>query len=81
MSTWHFITIPEKQSKEIKEIFGKSSRGFGSIPVKVTLNKTTWRTSIFPDSKSGCYFLPLKAGIRKKEEILVDDSLKFDLEI
>jgi hypothetical protein len=80
-SAWHFITVPKKESEEIKETFGKSARGWGSIPVKVTLGKTTWKTSIFPDKKSGTYLLPLKAEIRKKEEILADDNVKFILEI
>jgi hypothetical protein len=80
-SAWHFITIPKKESENIKKIFGKSARGWGSIPVKVTLGKTSWRTSIFPDRKSGTYMLPLKSEIRKKEEILAEDNVKFILEI
>jgi hypothetical protein len=81
VSAWHFITIPKKESENIKKIFGKSARGWGSIPVKVTLGKTSWRTSIFPDRKSGTYMLPLKSEIRKKEEILAEDNVKFILEI
>jgi hypothetical protein len=81
VSAWHFITIPKKESDEIKKIFDKSARGWGSIPVKVTLGKTIWQTSIFPDKKTGTYLLPLKAEVRKKEEILGGDNLTFCLEI
>lgn len=78
---WHFVTIPKKESREIKDRFKGISRGFGSVPVEVMLGITTWKTSIFPDKRSGTYFLPLKASVRKVEDIeagdIVDFSLKF----
>ena len=61
--------IDKKQATVIIEKFGKNRRGFGSIPVIVKLGKTEWKTSIFPDSKSGTFLLPLKAQVRKKEEV------------
>ncbi|MEK7146411.1 MAG: DUF1905 domain-containing protein [Patescibacteria group bacterium] len=81
MSGWHFISVPKKESEQIKEVFGALKRGWGSLPVEITLGKSTWRTSIFPDKKSGTYLLPLKADVRKKERILNGDSVNFLLEI
>lgn len=78
---WHFVNVPKKESKEIKEAFGARARGWGSIPVSVTVGKTTWETSIFPDSQSGMYLLPLKASIRKTEGITVKDEVLFILDI
>lgn len=78
MAGWHFVYIGEKQSKDIKKKYGNSSRGFGSIPVEVTLGKTIWKTSIFP-SKDGPYLLPLKALVRKKEGILDGDIISFSI--
>jgi hypothetical protein len=78
---WHFVTIPKKQSAEIKARFGKAARGWGSLPVAVTIGKTTWRTSIFPDKKSGTYLLPLKAEMRKKEGVTAGDAISFKIEI
>ncbi|MFT5037163.1 MAG: hypothetical protein ACI9VM_000740 [Candidatus Azotimanducaceae bacterium] len=49
MSGWHFVGVTKKYSQEIKEKFGKGRRGFGSIPVTVTVGETSWDTSIFPD--------------------------------
>jgi hypothetical protein len=80
-AAWHFISIPKKQSAEIKKSFGTSSRGWGSIPVMVTIGSMKWKTSIFPDKHSGGYLLPLKSEVRKKEQISAGDSISFSLNI
>jgi hypothetical protein len=77
---WHFVYIGKKQSEEIKKKHGKNKRGFGSIPVEVTLGKTKWRTSIFPE-KDGLYLLPLKAEVRKKERVADGDKITYTIEI
>jgi len=64
---WYFVTVDKKESKEIKEKYGKVRRGFGSVPVGVTVGKTSWKTSVFPN-KSGTYDLPIKALVRRKEQ-------------
>jgi len=72
-ANWHFLSIPKKESGEIKEAYKSMRKGWGSLPVSVTKGKTTWTTSIFPDSKSGTYILPLKAEIRRKENLFDND--------
>ena len=79
MAGWHFISVPKKQSLGIKKLFGTMMRGWGSLPVSVTIGKTRWKTSIFPDKKSGTYLLPLKADVRKKENIFKGDIVSFEL--
>lgn len=81
MAGWHFISLPPEQSAEIKEHFGLMRRGFGAIPVAVTIGKTRWRTSIFPDKKSGAYLLPLKGDVRKNERIGAGDTVGVNLEV
>lgn len=81
MSAWRFLGIPKKQGKEIKEKFGSRAKGWGSLPVSVTIGKTTWDTSIFPDKKSGSYLLPLKAKIRTAEGISDDSTVSFSLTV
>ncbi len=81
MSAWRFLVLPKKEGQEIKETFGKHARGWGSIPVSVMIGRTTWETSIFPDKKSGTYLLPLKAQIRKKEEIYDEDTVTYTVRI
>ena len=81
MAGWNFLSVPKKQSEEIKKMFGAMKRGWGSLPVVVTIGKTSWKTSIFPDKKAGGYLLPLKADVRKKEKISAGDKITFSLEI
>ncbi len=81
MAAWHFITLTKSVGKEIKENFGKGARGFGSLRVEVTIGKITWQTSIFPDRISGSYFLPVKAKVRKLEEIEVGDLVTFFIKL
>ena len=79
---WYFSTLPKKQSKEIKERYsGPFRRGWGSVPVAVTIGSTTWNTSIFPDKIADAYLLPVKAGVRKKEGIEPGKQLAYSIEI
>jgi hypothetical protein len=77
MGNWYFVTLTKEYGQEIKELYDKHRRGFGSIPVEVTTGNTNWKTSIFPDKRAGSYLLPLKAAVRKKEDIEVGDVVTF----
>lgn len=81
VSSWRFLALPKKEGQEIKKKFAARARGWGSLPVSVTIGKTTWETSIFPDKKSGSYLLPLKAKIRKAESILDDAGVTFRIKL
>lgn len=80
-AAWHFITVPETQSKDIAARFGLLKRGWGSLPVEVLIGKTKWQTSIFPDKKRKGYLLPVKSEIRKKESLEAGDVLSISLNI
>ncbi len=80
-AAWHFITLPKKKSSDIKRKFGLMKRGWGSLPVVVTVGTTTWKTSIFPDSKRGAYLLPLKSEVRNKERLSANNMVSFIVEI
>lgn len=81
MAGWHFVSVDKKQSEEIKKKFGGMKRGWGSLPVMVTLGKTVWKTSIFPDTKAGTYLLPLKSEVRKKEGVYAEELQELTLEV
>jgi hypothetical protein len=81
MAGWHFLSVPKKEGGDIKRRFGRSARGWGSLPVEAAIGGTKWRTSIFPDRKAGSYLLPLKAEVRRKEKIKAGDKVGFSLEI
>lgn len=79
-AAWHFIGVPKKESEEIKKA-QKVKVGFGSVPVMVTIGKTRWKTSIFPDKRSGTYLLPIKAEVRKKENIMSENIVSLTIQI
>ena len=80
-SAWHFASVPKDISEKMKKKYGSSAKGWGSLPVNAKIGASTWKTSIFPDKRSGTYLLPLKAGIRKKEEIFDGDTIQLSLAI
>lgn len=68
-AAWHFITLPKEISDEIKMISEPKRRGFGSVRVGVKIQESEWKTSIFPDSKSQSYVLPVKKEVRSKNKL------------
>lgn len=80
-AAWHFISVPKKESEEIKKKFGKNAKGWGSFPVEAAIGRTKWKTSIFPDKKTGTYLLPLKALVRKKEGVSAGDKVSFSIRL
>ncbi len=81
VAAWYFAYVDKKQAEIIKKKHAPKKRGFGSIRVKVTLGKTKWDTSIFPDKHSGEFVLPLKSAVRRAEGVDAGDSISFKLEI
>lgn len=77
-ATWHFITVPKGESETIKSKI-KVRRGFGSVKVEVTVGDVVWNTSIFPDSRSGTYVLPVKSSVRRAEGLYSGDSVNVSI--
>ena len=78
--SWHFITVPEEQSDEIRAHCLASMRGFKSARVEARIGEITWRTSVFP-MKSGGYFLPVKKEVRCRAGIGAGDEVTVTLEL
>lgn len=77
---WHFVTVPKRQGQEIRRFFG-GDRAWGSVPVTVTIGGATWRTSLFPDGKTGSYLLPVKAAVRRAEGLAAGSTAAYTLRI
>ena len=73
---WHFVNLSARQSGEIRVRFGGNARGWGSLPVEITLGGTVWRTSIFPDRKSDTYLFAIKAEVRKREGVVAGSTIR-----
>lgn len=80
-ASWFFAALPVPMAEDINNIFSDVKRGWGSLPVKVTIGESVWTTSIFPDKKSGTFILPIKAKIRKDESIKENDELLIEIEL
>ncbi len=76
-SPFHFITVPEKESAEIKKLSTMLTYGWGVIPVESLIGKTTFTTALIP--KDGLYRLPIKNVVRLGEELELDDVVKVTL--
>jgi hypothetical protein len=76
---WCFVAVPPELSEMLREL-PAPRRGFGSIPVSVTVAPLTWRTSIFPESATGRYVLPLKGEVRRRAGIGLGDLVTVSLE-
>ena len=76
---WFFVTVPAKHSRELKAISGLVTYGWGVIPVHVRAGKTEWMTSLFP--KDGRYLVPIKASVRKAENLEKGDKVTLRLEV
>ena len=79
-AAWHFVTLPADVSDDVRDRSG-ARRGFGSVRVQVTVGATTWRTSVFPDTRRGAYLLPVKKEVRTREGLELGDRVAVRLEL
>ncbi len=64
---WYFVMLPLDAADEIRAT--SERRGFGSVRVHAAIGDSTWDTSVFPDTATGSFLLPVKAAIRNKQDI------------
>jgi hypothetical protein len=76
---WYFVTVPEKQSRDLNAISEIVTYGWGMIPVQVRIGITEWQTSLFP--KDGRYIVPIKASVREAEELEEGDTVTVRLAV
>ena len=79
--SWTFVSLPVEASDEIRDRTDGQRRGFGSVRVEARVGPSIWRTSIFPDSKSGAYVLPIKQAVRKANALAPGDRVKVTVEV
>lgn len=62
-------------SEEVEARYGNQKRGWRSIPIRVTVGKTTWDTSMFrertvtQERNLECFLIPVKTAVRKGEHL------------
>jgi len=75
-SSWYFISLPDDLSKEIRENLKSAEEGWGRLKATAKIGSTEWKTAIWFATKRKTYLLPLKAEIRKKEQVEVGEEIK-----
>ncbi len=76
---WYFVTVPAKQCHDLKAISASVTYGWGMIPVNVRIGKTGYKTSLWPKDES--YIVPVKASVRKAENLEEGDIVTLRLEV
>lgn len=75
-SAWYFLSLPTDVYTSIRSRFRGLERGWRSFPVIVTIGGSTWKTSIFPDTKTQTYLLPVKKSVRVAEQLKSGDTVR-----
>ena len=78
-SPYHFITVPEEESGELRATSALVTYGWGMIPVTAGIGDTDWTTSLFP--KDGGYVVPVKDLVRNTEGLEVGDVVTVRLTV
>ena len=73
---WYFVSLPVKMAKEIRTALRQEEEGWGRLKATARIGNSEWKTAIWFDTKSNTYLLPLKAEIRKKEQLEEGKTVK-----
>ena len=76
---WYFVSVPEQQSRDLKAISAIVTYGWGMIPVSVRIGNSRWQTALF--EKDERYIVPIKASIRRREDLELGDQVTIQLEV
>ncbi|CAL2058504.1 DUF1905 domain-containing protein [Tenacibaculum sp. 190524A05c] len=72
---WYFVSLPKDISKEIRTQNQWMEEGWGRLKATAEILNLQWNTSIWFDTKIETYLLPIKADIRRKTKIKIDEVL------
>jgi hypothetical protein len=79
--SWSFVTLPTDVAEDIRDVMVEPPRGFGSVKVRVVVGDERWSTSVFPDTESGSYVLPVKRAVRRAVGIEEGDPVTVTLSL
>lgn len=77
---WHFVTLPPEVAAEVRDRV-PVRRGFGSVRVTVEVGTSRWQTSLFPDTKSGSFVLPVKEPVRRANDLVTGDRVAVTISV
>lgn len=74
---WHGVFLPPDATSEVR-FFGRAN-ALGAIAVRAQIGATEVRTSLFPDKRRDSFLLPLKASLRRSENVKEGDRITVTL--
>jgi hypothetical protein len=74
-AAWYFVSLPKEMAAEIRENFQWQEEGWGRLKATAKIGNSQWDSAIWFDKKQNTYLLPLKAEIRRKENIAADSTV------
>lgn len=77
---YHFVPVPEEQSAAIEHVAPMITYGWGVIPATVRIGQTEFTTALFPNG-SGGYLVPVKAAVRRAEDLELGDVVAVRLHL
>ncbi len=72
---WYFVSVPKALSKEIRENLKWQEEGWGRMKAVAQMETLIWETAIWFDTKKDTYILPIKAEIRKKSNLEINQKI------
>ncbi len=69
---WHFVSLPENLSAEIRAMFKTEEEGWGRLKATALIGEQEWKTAIWYDAKKHTYLLPIKAEVRRTQQLQLD---------
>jgi hypothetical protein len=78
-SPYFFVTVPDEQSADVREVAVAATYGWGVIPVEARIGGSVFTTSLFP--RDGRYLLPLKTAVRTPQGLSAGDDVTVEMTI
>lgn len=75
----HFVRVPDDRVADLRAASPLVSYGWGVVPVEAQLGRTRFTTSLFP--REGGYLVPLKAAVRRAEDVELGDTVTLVLTV
>ena len=73
---WCFVSIPKNLSREIRANLKWQEEGWGRMKAFACMGELTWETAIWFDTKLDTYLLPIKAEIRNKNSLKINQNIE-----
>lgn len=78
---WRFVAMPIDLAKEIRQLHRNEELGWGRLKVIATIGEDQWSTSIWFDTKSDTYLLPIKSSVRLSKNLCDGDTVHVTIHI